>query len=348
MAHVTLNGATIEVTLPKTILQVAEEAGQFIPTFCNDKRLFPNGACRMCVVEVEGARSLAAACTTPITDGMVIHTESPSVMDARKTVLELIWANHPNDCVVCDKAGSCKLQDYTYLYEINIDTFKGATRVSQVDDTNKFFYNDQNKCILCGKCVRICDELQNTTAIGFSERGFHTHITHPFEAGMDRSVCVSCGNCVSVCPVGALMPKSRERFRNWEIRKVKTTCSYCGVGCQLSLVVKGNKVVGVEPSEGHSNMALLCVKGKFGYSFIDHPDRLKMPMLRKDGVLTEVSWDEALTFVADKMRSTRDTFGPDALAGLVSARCTSEENYLMQKLFRAGIGTNNIDHCARL
>jgi formate dehydrogenase major subunit len=348
MAQVTLNGNTIHVDLPKTILQVAEEAGLFVPTFCNDKRLVPNGACRMCVVEVEGARSLVASCTTPATDGMVINTETPAVIDARKSVLELIWANHPNDCVVCDKAGQCKLQDYTYRYEIDIEAFKGAKRVSEVDQTNKFFYNDQNKCILCGKCVRVCDELQNTSAIGFSERGFHTHITHPFEEGMDKSVCVSCGNCVSVCPVGALMPKSKERFRNWEAKKVQTTCSYCGVGCQMNLIIKDNKVVDVEPVNDHSNMGLLCVKGKFGYSFIDHPDRLKKPMLKKNGVLTEVEWEEALDFVAGKIKQTRDVYGADTLAGLVSARCTNEENYLMQKLFRAGVGTNNLDHCARL
>ncbi len=349
MINLTINGRMVQAPEGSTVLQAAEKLGIKIPTFCHDKRLVPNGACRICVVQVEGAKSLVTACTAPVSDGMVVNTQSDNVINARKDILELIWSNHPNDCLTCEKAGQCKLQDYCYEYGIKSeDGYKGELREVPLDDSNVFYYNDQSKCILCGKCVRVCDELQCTSAIGFSERGFETHITHPFEEGMKHSTCVSCGNCVSVCPVGALMPKSKEKFRNWEVRKVRTTCSYCGVGCQMDLVVKDNKVVRIDPADGLSNNELLCVKGKFGFNFIGHPDRLKTPLIKKDGKFVQATWDEAYGLIASKAKDIKDEYGAEAFAGLTSARCTTEENYLMQKLFRAVIGTNNVDHCARL
>lgn len=349
MVNVKINGKAIQVEEGSTILQAAEKLGINIPTFCHDKRLVPHGACRICVVEVEEARILLTACTTPVSEGMVIETHSDKVINTRKDILELIWSNHPNDCLTCENSGECKLQDYCYEYGVESeDGYKGELRDIPTDNSNVFYSNDQSKCILCGKCVRVCDELQCTSAIGFSERGFETHVTHPFEVGMEHSTCVSCGNCVSVCPVGALMPKSKERFRNWETKKVRTTCSYCGVGCQIDLVVKDNKVVRVDPADGPSNDGLLCVKGKFGFNFIAHPDRLKTPLIKKNGKFIESTWDEAYELISNKVKEIKGSHGPDAFAGLTSARCTTEENYLMQKLFRAAIGTNNVDHCARL
>jgi NADH-quinone oxidoreductase subunit G len=346
--NININGQKVGVAGNLTILQAANSLGINIPTFCHDDRLIPHGACRICVVEVEGARNLVASCSTPVSEGMVIHTHSEKVMRARRDILALMIDNHPLDCLTCEKSGNCKLQDYCYEYDVKEGTFAGVKKEYEVDNSNEFYTSDQNKCILCGKCVRVCNELQCTGAIVQAERGFKTHIATPFEVGLEKSVCVSCGNCVSVCPVGSLMPKSREKFRQWEIKRVKTTCSYCGVGCQMELLVKENKVVGVEPLNVLPNNGLLCVKGKFGYKFINHPDRLKTPLIKKDGKFVEATWDETYELIVNKIKETKADYGPEVFGGFSSARCTNEENYLMQKLFRAVIGTNNIDHCARL
>lgn len=348
MVAITINGKQIEVPKDYTVLQACREMGINIPTLCHDERLNPHAACRLCVVEIDGFRNLPTSCSLQVSEGMNINTHSDKVKKARKDILDLIWANHPYDCLTCEKSGECKLQDYSYEYDVKLTTFDGERKDYPIDDSNPFYFVDQNKCIDCGKCVRVCSELQHTNAIGYSQRGFETHIAAPFEIGVNESVCVSCGNCVSVCPVGALMPKSRTKFRRWETRKVRTTCSYCGVGCQMDLVIKDNKVVGVEPANGPSNNGLLCVKGKFGYNFINHPDRLKKPLIKKDGKFLESSWDEAYDLIASKAKEIKETKGSESFAGLTSARCSNEENYLFQKLFRAVIGTNSVDHCARL
>lgn len=348
MVNITINKKQYEASEGKTVLEVCREIGISIPTLCHDDRLEPHAACRLCVVEIEGRRSLMTACSTKVEKGMVIETHSEKVIQARRDVLDLMISNHPLDCLTCKKSGDCSLQNYCYEYGITEGSFKGAKKDYDVDDSNPFYISDQNKCILCGKCVRVCSELQCTNAIGLSDRGFVTKVATPFDEGLSESVCVSCGNCVSVCPVGALEPKSKERFRLWETKKVRTTCSYCGVGCQMDLIVKGNKVVGVEPANGPSNNGLLCVKGKFAYPFINHPDRLKTPLIKRNGKFEEATWDEAYELIAQKINETKDKDGTDAFAGLTSARCTNEENYLFQKFFRAVIGTNSVDHCARL
>lgn len=348
MVSITINRKQYEASEGKTILEVCREIGIEIPTLCHDDRLEPHAACRLCVVEIEGRRNLMTACSTKVEQGMVIETHSEKVVRSRRDILDLMITNHPLDCLTCKKSGDCGLQKYCYEYEITEGSFKGAKKDYPIDDSNHFYISDQNKCILCGKCVRVCSELQSTNAIGLSDRGFITKVATPFDEGLINSTCVSCGNCVSVCPVGALEPKSKERFRLWETKKVRTTCSYCGVGCQLELLVKGQKVVGVEPAKGPSNNGLLCVKGKFAYSFINHPDRLKTPLIKRNGKFEEATWEEAYKLIADRINETKEEHGSDSLAGLSSARCTNEENYLFQKLFRAVVGTNNIDHCARL
>ncbi|MFZ7132680.1 MAG: formate dehydrogenase subunit alpha [Eubacteriales bacterium] len=348
---ITMDGQQIEVSDNSTILDVAKKLGKDIPTLCHHESLnmIDGASCRMCLVDVEGMRNLVPSCTMPVNDGMVIHTNNEKVIQARKTVLELLISKHPLDCMTCDKAGDCKLQDYCFKYDVKDSSYNNEKIFNKkLDQSNEFYYYDPNKCILCGKCVRVCSQLQGVGAIGLSERGYDTHVAVPFEQRITDSTCVSCGNCVSQCPVGALVPKRKEKFRNWEVTKTKTTCAYCGVGCQMELWVKDNKVVEVKPRMAEANSELLCVKGKFGHGFINHPDRLKSPLIKKDGKFVEATWSEAISLIADRINKVKKEYGSDTIAGFSSARCTNEENYLFQKMMRAVIGTNNVDHCARL
>lgn len=344
----TIDGNTYEVEKESTILEVCQMAGIEIPTLCYDERLVPHSACRLCLVEIEGTGKLVTSCSTRVKDGMVVATNNEKVRSARRDVLDLIVSNHPMECLNCEKSGECKLQDYAYDYGIEDGSYEGATRQAEIDDSNPFYFYDPEKCILCGLCVRVCDEVQCSYAIGFEDRGFDTIVATPFQQGLGNSDCVSCGNCVSVCPVGALTPKSLEKFRYWESEKVRTTCSYCGVGCQIDLTVKDNKVLEAQPAFDGVNQGMLCVKGKFAYKFISHPDRIQTPLIKKDGEFVEATWEEAYRLIRQNVEKVQKKNGPEGFAGLTSARCTNEENYLFQKLFRAVLGTNNVDHCARL
>jgi len=349
--NVTLTIDGREVTVPKgsTVLEAAQKAGIFIPTLCHDPELSSPGACRICVVEIAGMRNLPASCVTEATSGMVVYTDSSAVIEARKTILELLLANHPEDCLTCAKNGECRLQDYAYYYGVWAGNFAGERHVYPVETDNPFIVRDMNKCIMCGKCIRMCAEVQGNNIVDFAYRGFNTKVAPAMDTSLGRSDCVFCGNCVAVCPVGALTEKAMlGKGRRWEMKKVRTTCPYCGTGCTFDLNVKDGKVVGVTSTDGEVNGRALCVKGRFGYGFIHHPDRLKKPLIRKDGKLVEASWSEAIKLVAEKLGAVKEKHGPDAVAVLSSARCTNEENYLMNKLARAVIGTNNIDHCARL
>ncbi len=349
MINLKINGKDIKVPDGKNIIEYTKDLNIDIPTFCYDERLKSEGACRMCVVEVKGMNRLVASCATPATDGKEIYTHSEEVIKARKEVLELTWASHPNDCVVCDANGSCKLQDYSYEYKIDsIPVYDGHKRDFEINSSNKFFEIDPEKCILCGLCVNVCEQLQGLDALGFSERGYKTYVSFAYNAGMETSNCVSCGNCVSVCPTGAMMEKTEDIFRSWETTRTRTTCPYCGVGCQFDLVVKNNKVVQIDPAPGTPNEGLLCVKGKFAFKFINHEGRLKTPLIKENGEFREASWEEAYSLITEKITGIKKEFGPGAFAGLASAKVTNEENYMFQKLFRAVIGTNNVDHCARL
>lgn len=351
MAEVTLTINGLEVTVPQgtTILQAAEKLGLFIPTLCYDPELTRPGSCRICVVEVEKAKNLTVSCATEAKNGMVVQTDSPAVIEARKTILELLLANHPDDCLTCGRNGDCRLQDYAYMYGLRTAGFAGEKHAFEIEDENPFIVRDMNKCVLCGKCIRMCDEIQGNNVIDFAYRGFRTKVSTSMDTCLTDSNCVFCGNCVAVCPVGALQEKGlRAAARTWEVKKVKTTCPYCGTGCSFELNVKDNRVVGVTSCDGEVNGRALCAKGRFGYGFIHHPDRLTAPLIKKDGKLVEASWEEAISLVAQKLGAVKKQHGSDALAVLSSARCTNEENYLLQKLTRAVFGTNNIDHCARL
>ncbi|RQD78017.1 MAG: hypothetical protein D5R97_01130 [Candidatus Syntrophonatronum acetioxidans] len=347
--NLTINGQPVEAEAGMTILEAAESAGIEIPTFCHDPQLVGVGACRICVVEVEGGRGLPAACVAPAGDGMVIYTESEKVIEARKANLSLLLANHPLDCLTCEKSGECKLQDYCYRYGVAQTDYPGEAKEIPLDNTNPFYERDMNKCILCGKCSRTCHEINGAGAIEYAYRGFQSTIAPAFEEPVENSSCVFCGMCVDMCPTGALTPKlGKGTARVWEIEKVKTICPYCGTGCAINLHVKGNQVVGASGNEeGEANRGNICVKGHFGWDFVHSPDRLTKPLIKKNGEFEEASWEEALSLVADKFKSTVDSSGAEALAGLSSARCTNEENYLFQKLLRM-LGTNSVDHCARL
>lgn len=295
MANVTLtiNGKEITVPAGTRVLDAAREAGFFIPTFCHDPEIPGYGGCRICVVNIKGARNLMASCVTEATNGMVIETESPDVVEARKTILELLLANHPLDCLTCEKNGDCRLQDYAYRYGIGQSSFKGEKHSYPLDNSNPYITRDLNKCILCGRCVRTCAEVEDRQVIDFAYRGFQTRVAPAMDTNLAESDCVSCARCVAVCPVGALnYANLAGKGRTYEIKKKQVTCSFCDAGCQFDLNYKGDKVIGVSakaPGQGRP----LCLKGRLGME-LRYSDQLLTPMLKKDGEYVEVSWPEAL------------------------------------------------------
>ncbi len=349
--EITINGKVCEGDEGQTILDVARANGFDIPTLCHLKGLPPTGACRICVVEVEGQRNLAASCSTPITSGMVVRTDSERVLDARRFIVELLVSCHPLDCMTCEKMGNCTLQDLAYELKVSPSGMNGERYNHPVDVSNPFIIRDYNKCILCLRCVRVCKEFQGIEAIKTINRGFDTKIATAYDTPLQDSNCVFCGQCVQVCPVGALTERKATGLgRTYETRQVRTTCPYCGVGCQLNLHVKGEQIVRVTGVEdGLPNQGRLCVKGRFGYDFIYSGERLTTPLIREqNGQFREASWDEALDLIASKFKGIIDESGPDAVAGVSCARSINEDSYNMQKLFRAVFQTNNIDHCARV
>jgi len=444
----TINGRPITAPEGATILDAARAAGIHIPTLCHHPDLSTVGACRMCVVTVEKAKGLQTACTTPVFEGMVVDTESKDARDTRRFVLEMLLSDHPNECMKCEVNGDCELQDLVYEYDVPWPEGHGKRHTYPIDpDPNPFIFIDRNKCIYCSRCIRACSEIQNRDVWNFAYRGFKSKLV----AGADQKLldarCESCGQCVAYCPVGALYDKmSLGQGRTSQITKVRTTCSYCGVGCNFDLNVRNGKVVRVTSApDAPVNGMATCVKGRYGYDYVHHPDRLTRPMARakwldpveldrrlaegvwryitpapatpqagtpsgasplgpeadaearphrrtgkytrfaesykgasakeeehvatpqagtppareakpgrasganrKTSPWVEVDWDTALDVVARKFAAIKAESGGDALAMLTSAKCTSEENYLVNKLARQVIGTNNIDHCARL
>lgn len=341
----------------ETIFNVSKDNDIKIPHLCYHKNLPISGACRLCLVELEGAKTLIASCAMLVSNGMKVFTNTKRVRNARKMVLELLLSDHPFDCLTCERNGNCKLQDYAYEYQVKDIRYTGEKRKIPIENGNPFLIRDYEKCILCGRCVRACQDVMVVNAIDFANRGFKTKISTAFGIPIQESTCVSCGSCIAVCPVGALREKqAEEKGRAWEYKKVKTVCPYCGVGCNIELNVKDNKIIKVTSWEDSPvNSGWLCVKGKFGFEFINHPDRLTKPLIRKNPKseiknpkFEEVFWEEALTLTANKLKEIKEKYGADAIAGLSSAKCTNEENYLFQKFIRAVIGTNNVDHCARL
>ena len=362
--NITINGNKIEARKDQTILEAARENRIRIPTLCYHKDLSPTGNCRICVVDVKNARLLQAACVTRIAEGMDIETETPRVIKSRKLSLQLMLANHPQDCLTCEVSGECELQDLAYEYQVQVPGWgtKG-TRYLTDSDPNPFIRVDMNKCILCRRCMQACAEIQVRDVWGVAQRGFEEVMVAGAGTTMLEARCESCGQCEAYCPTGALSNKLNYGLaRVHQVRHVVTTCTYCGVGCQFNLLVKENRVIGVSsyPNAPVNGMAL-CVKGRYGYDFIHHPDRLLKPRVRRyllEGrkksrrgqawEWVETDWGTALDLASQHLCTIRGKTGPDSIGVMTSAKCLNEENYLMNKLARQIIGTNNIDHCARL
>jgi predicted molibdopterin-dependent oxidoreductase YjgC len=341
----TINGKEIVANKNSTILQAASGAGIKIPTLCYHERLNPIGSCRLCLVEVDGYSAPVTACTTPVAEGLLVNTQSEALFRMRKESLEFLLVNHPLDCPVCDKAGECKLQDLVFEYgvkEVKYQTPKKHYHTNYATPLINYF---PDRCILCLRCVTACKEIKGAGALDITvnESGAHQLSVKPEN-------CVSCGECLQVCPTGALTENvSPNKERVFLVKKVQTTCTYCGCGCQMDLHVLNNKVVSITGNHNTGvNQGSLCVKGRFGYEFIASDQRLKKPLIKKNGVFEEADWDQALDLVAKKFSQIKQESGPDAIGGLTSARCTNEDNYLFQKFMRGVIGTNNVDHCARL
>jgi predicted molibdopterin-dependent oxidoreductase YjgC len=380
IVNLTINGNAVQAEEGQTILQAARAAGIPIPTLCYHRDLTPTGNCRICVVEIEKQHLLQAACVFPVSEGMVVNTESERVIDSRRKTLELMLANHPQADLICDASGSCELYDIAQEYEVSVPAWgSNGTRYVVNSDPNPFIRVDFNKCILCRRCVLACAEIQCRNVWGVAFRGFDEEIVAGAGTTMLEARCESCGQCVAYCPTGALSNKmSYGLARADQVTKVTTTCTYCGVGCQFDLNLKDGRIIGVSsnPNAPVNGMAL-CVKGRYGYDFVYHPDRLTRPkvrrylledqrprtkdersatssslpsssVVRRSSDFVEVDWDTALDITARKLREARATYGPDSVGVLTSAKCTNEENYLMNKFARQVIGTNNIDHCARL
>jgi len=336
-----INGNTVAVPRGKTVLEAAQAAGIYIPTLCADPDLEPFGSCRLCVVEIEKMRGLPTSCTTPAADGMVVRTETPAVNAVRRMAVELMIADHPAECLTCVKNQDCELQKIAAYLGITELRFPKTTRTYGIDFSNPFFNLDRNKCILCARCVRTCHEITGVGAIDLANRGDNAKVVTFGDTPLLDSVCRSCGECMVRCPTGALALKETGRFT----REVKTTCPYCGVGCQMLLGVADNKIVTVRGDrDNETNRGRLCVKGRFGIpEFVHSHERLTEPLIKKGGKFVAGTWDEALDLVSSKFK---EYLGKTA--AIASAKCTNEDNYVFQKFARVVLGTNSVDHCARL
>lgn len=354
-APVSLSIDGVEITVPAgtSVLRAAALQGVRLPRLCATDSLEPFGSCRMCMVEINGHRGYPAACTTPVSAGMAVRTQSETLARLRRGVMELYVSDHPLDCLTCASNGACELQ--TVAGQVGLSEVRygltGANHLAEAkDESNPYFDYDPAKCIVCNRCVRACEETQGTFALSIVGRGFDSRVRAAGGEDFLGSECVSCGACVQACPTATLVEKSVVELGQPE-RSVATTCAYCGVGCGFRAELKGERVVRMTPDrDGRANHGHSCVKGRFAWGYATHPDRIVKPMLRA-GIhepWREVSWEQALGHVASEFRRLQLRYGRDAIGGISSSRCTNEETYLVQKLVRAAFGNNNIDTCARV
>jgi predicted molibdopterin-dependent oxidoreductase YjgC len=369
-----INGNRLDFQEGDTLLETARKHHIHIPTLCHLDGTTPTGQCRVCVVEIAGTPELVTSCDTPAAAGMVVMTESPKVIAARKETIKKFLSMGNHNCAVraahetswtqyqlkvqaednspelCPAWGDCRLQDLAYHYQVSGSDYSNVQALYPMEMANPFIIRDFSRCILCGRCVKACNEIQVNNAIRFGFEGEKQKIvTGNEDKPLKESDCVFCGECVQACPVGALVPKDARFERHWETKKVRSTCSYCGVGCQIDFHVKDNRIVEITGAEKTApNYGSLCVKGRFGFNFIHAEDRLTTPLIKENGEFREATWDEALDLTARRLSEIKEQHGADSIGVLTSARVTNEDNYAAMKFTRAVLKTNNIDHCARL
>jgi NADH-quinone oxidoreductase subunit G len=340
LVNVTINGVQVQAENGALLIEVAKQNGIEIPAFCYYEGMSLQAACRMCLVEVEKAPKLMAGCTLPVAEGMVVRTESEPVVKARKTTLEFLLSNHPLDCPVCDKGGECELQDMTFKYGVGESRFTEVKQHVPEKQWSPVVFYDAPRCILCYRCVRVCNEGMGVGALGISYRGVNAEI---IPSNGDHLECDECGSCIDICPVGSLTSGIyRYKTRPWEMEHVGTVCTHCSNGCKTTLGVRNNEIVrGNNRDKSGINGEFLCVKGRYAFDFTQHPERLQTPLVRNAaGELEEASWSRALKLVAEKFKALA---GPD-FGVIGSTRTTNEENYLLQKFARTALATNSIDH----
>jgi NADH-quinone oxidoreductase subunit G len=334
-----------DVTVPPgtLVIEAARRMGIEVPSFCYFPGLSLQAACRMCLVEVEKAPKLQTACTLVATPGMVVRTNTPQIHEARKGMLEFLLANHPLDCPVCDKGGECELQDMAFTYGADRSRFNEEKRHQPEQKWSEAVYYDAPRCILCFRCVRVCDEGMDVKALGVGSRGSQSVIIPNREDHLD---CEECGMCIDICPVGALTSGTyRYKTRPWEMTYVSTVCAHCSNGCKTTLSVRNNEILRANNRDlSGINKDFLCVKGRFGFDFTKHPDRLKLPLVRRGGKLVPSTWEDALGEVSRRLAEIHKASGADSIGFLGSNRTTNEESYLLGRIARANIGTNNLDH----
>lgn len=343
--RLTIDGISISVPKGTLVIEAARRVGVMIPHFCYHPKLKPDANCRMCLVEVEKMPKLQTSCSTVATEGMSVRTATTVVNNAHKSVLEFILANHPLDCPVCDQGGKCDLQDFSHQYTAT-SRFQETKRIFQKEYFSPLIETQMNRCVQCLRCVRYCDEVMDVKALAPVGRGTMTEIksfgSHPLD-------CEFCGGCVQICPVGAITSRlSMYEYRPWMLKRADTICAFCGDGCQMTVQTKDQELIEVNSAQGAGrNSGDLCVRGFFGFHAASHPSRLTHPLIRRNGVLVEATWEEALEWVAEQTNRLKLSHGPEAFGGLISGRCTNEELYLFQKFMRVAIGTNNLDSSAR-
>jgi predicted molibdopterin-dependent oxidoreductase YjgC len=345
----TIDGKKVTGERGETILEVALRNGIDIPYLCYHPKVSKTGACRVCLVRVN-EKMLRASCVEPAADGMTVVTEDDYLISIRKWVLELLLADGDHNCLYCDSNGVCELQALVQRYGVSeVRSVSPGRKLVDYESSNALRRNE-NRCVLCQRCIKACKEIQVQNVWGLCERGFDTHLIADDDKKIGESTCVKCGTCVQLCPTGALTYQTvLGKAANWEMEKESSICIYCGVGCKIDFYKnkKGELVKAMGNDEG-PNKGHLCVKGRFGFDFVQSPKRLTKPLIKKNGAFEEATWDEALDLVATRLTEIKEKYGADSIGALSSAKCTNEENYLLQKFMRGVIGTNNVDHCARL